>query len=396
MSKNSGRNPFRPGVGIHPPFLAGRAGPIGRFRAMLRGAPEQPANMRLTGLRGVGKTVLLHEFAREASASQWVAITEEVGAAHNSDDGIQRLARALTDKARLDISRIERVKKAVGKVITSRQLTVEWNEISFSVDSGKTGRGISKEFLELCSLAVDKGRAGVLLLLDEAQTLRDDKRRDGEHPLSLLIAAVVALQKQEVPIGLVLCGLPTLAGNLLKAKSYTERMFRGEVIGSLEAQDAQSALVEPLKDGPVSATKPLVKRVIAEVEGYPYFVQLWGAELWDAAFEGGTDTISERLLEATQPNIYHRLDNDFYEPRVSTLTPAEQDLLLLTATSKTYPPLLVHEVNDRSDKSPGNINVLLGRLVEAGVLYRLRKGQYDYTAPKFRQYLTRRIARMPV
>ena len=143
----------------------------------------------------------------------------------------------------------------------------------------------------------------------------------------------------------------------------------------------------------MTADEALVDRVIREVEGYPYFIQLWGAELWDAAFEGGTDRISVPLLDATQPHIYHRLDQDFYEPRVTTLTPAEQDLLLSTSTSPTYPPLLVSEIVGSSAKSPGNTNVLLGRLVEAGVLYRVRQGKYDYTAPKFRQYLVRRARR---
>ena len=102
--------------------------------------------------------------------------------------------------------------------------------------------------------------------------------------------------------------------------------------------------------------------------------------------------LTAELLDLVTPDIYRRLDIDFYEPRVATLTPAEQDLLLATTTCPSYPPLVVSEINDASEKTPGNINVLLGRLVEAGVIYRIRKGQYEYTAPKFRQYLQRRTA----
>jgi predicted transcriptional regulator of viral defense system len=97
------------------------------------------------------------------------------------------------------------------------------------------------------------------------------------------------------------------------------------------------------------------------------------------------------LLEAARKDIYRRLDSDFYEPRVTTLTPAEQDVLLASAAA-SYPPLVVADLNAAIDKSPANINVLLGRLVESGVLYRVRKGQYEYTAPKFRDYLVRRSA----
>jgi hypothetical protein len=177
----------------------------------------------------------------------------------------------------------------------------------------------------------------------------------------------------------------------LKARSYTERMFRGEEIGSLNRDDAQEAFAQPLAEagGDLQAEGVLVDRVIDEVEGYPYFIQLWGAELWDAAEIGDVDRLTTRLLETVRPDIYRRLDLDFYNPRVETLTPAEQDVLLGTAFAD-YPPLVVSKLNDAINKTPANVNVLLGRLVDNGVLYRLRKGEYDYTAPRFRDYLLRR------
>ncbi|MBA2461754.1 MAG: MarR family transcriptional regulator [Actinobacteria bacterium] len=169
-------------------------------------------------------------------------------------------------------------------------------------------------------------------------------------------------------------------------------MFRGEEIGSLSSSDARAAFTQPLAEieSEVTAAPDLVEEVIQEVEGYPYFIQLWGAELWDAADIADLRVLTIELLQAARQDIYRRLDIDFYEPRVATLTPAEQDVLLATAGCD-YPPLIVADLNDAVDKSPANINVLLGRLVESGVLYRIRKGQYEYTAPKFRGYLIRRV-----
>lgn len=362
---------------------------------MLRGAPELPANMRLTGLRGVGKTVLLKEFEERAKALGWAADTLEFGPSHNTDHGLYAGMRALTDKVKLAASKVERAKAAVGAVMKAAgRLGVTWNEFTVSLQPASAGlaeQNLAKELFDATEFVVEKGYSGLLLLLDEAQIVRDEKARSGDHPLSLLISAIVSLQKQEIPLGVVLCGLPTLTANLLKARSYTERMFRGEVIGTLPPEEARKALTEPLKDSPITVTPEVVDSVVEEVEGYPYFVQLWGAELWDAALNANVNEVSPAILEATQPDIYHRLDHDFYEPRIETLTPAEQDLLLATAAADTYPPLLVSEINEVSDKSAGNINVLLGRMVEAGVLYRIRKGQYEYTAPKFRHYLRRRI-----
>lgn len=393
MTISLGKNPFRPGVGTKPRYLAGRDAPLRRFMAMLRAAPEQPANMRLTGLRGVGKTVLLHEFEQQAIAANWVVMPLEIQPGHNTQDSLYQVLSHLAQRKREEMSRTQRVRAVAGNAARmARGLRVSWEGITLGLDPAEPGESgdLARVLFETVEVALSAGQGGVLLLLDEMQIIRDERDRSGEHPLSMLISAVVALQREEVPVGLVVCGLPTLTGNLLKARSYTERMFRGEHIGALAPSEAEAALTEPLRDTAARAGRTLVETIVGEVEGYPYFIQLWGAEIWDAAAQADTNDLVLPLLEAVRSEIYRRLDSDFYEPRVATLTPAEQDLLLATAVCPSYPPLVVGEINDASDKQPGNINVLLGRLVEAGVMYRVRKGQYEYTAPKFHQYLLRR------
>jgi len=357
--------------------------------------------MRLTGLRGVGKTVLLGEFGTVAEKAGWASAPLELQPSHNTDDAIVEALTNVLATAREKLSRMERLRRAVGSAARQAgSLGVAWGDFTVTYqpfsDSGR--EDLTRALFEVVEMAVEKGHGGFVLLLDEAQVVRDEhNRRSGEHPLSLLISSIVALQKAELPLGLVLCGLPTLTGNLLRARSYTERMFRGEEIGSLNPSEAREAFVQPPleTDSPVVIDDDLVETVIEEVEGYPYFVQLWGAELWDAADEAQTVRLSNTLLDAARRYIYQRLDLDFYEPRVSTLTPAEQDVLLATADCQ-YPPLVVADLNDAISKSPGNVNVLLGRLVENGALYRIRKGQYEYTAPKFRDFLVRRTGKAAV
>jgi hypothetical protein len=386
----SGKNPYRPGVGVRPLYLAGREGPLRRFDAMLRSAPEQQANMRVTGLRGVGKTVLLETFAEHAKGLDWEPAFMELQPAHNTDAAIVAAIGSLLERTRQRLSRLARLRSAAGKALRSTSLSVSWDEVSLSVSFGsEREEDLAREIFTTVQLALAKGRRGVVLLLDEAQLVHDERDRHGEHPLSLLIAPIVALQRRELPLGLVLCGLPTLTGNLQKARSYSERLFRGEEIDSLAQAQALEAFTRPLAQTVRSAVPALAKTVVTEVEGYPYFLQLWGSELWDAADLVGVDRLTPKLLDATRPDIYSRLDCDFYDPRVATLTPAEQDLLLASAGCP-YPPLRSSELGRASAKTPGNVNVLLGRLVDAGALYRIRKGEYAYTAPKFREYLLRR------
>jgi hypothetical protein len=396
MTAVPGKNPYRPGAATPPLFLAGREQQLSRFPRILAGAPEIPANVRLTGLRGVGKSVLLKEFEALARDAGWAVVRQQLEPRHNTEQSVSALLAVAIEAAKGRMSKARRVREAVSEAVEvgRRLLSVSYEDITFSVGGGRSVElDVSRNLYAAVEAALDTGHMGFALLLDEAQVIRDETSRTGEHPLSMLIAAVNGLQEAGLPLALVVSGLPTLRANLQKARTYSERMFRGEIIGALEGNPgpARDALVRPLQGTGAEADDALVQRVLDEVEGYPFFIQLWGAELWEAARDAGTSRLSVALLDSIEDDIYARLDEEFYAGRVETLTPSEQDLLLATARCP-YPPLRTADLRSRSAKSDGNINVLMGRLTEQGVLYRVNKGVYEYTAPKFHPYLVRRTA----
>ena len=390
----SERNPYRPGAAVSPVFLAGRGAEQRRFTSLLNAAPQLPANLRITGLRGVGKSVLLKRLEELATAGGWLTSRLQLEPRHNREDALAELIVALATQAQLRASRSERIKQRLREA--ARQVSavqVSWEDLSLSVDplAGDRQRGVAKALYDATESAVKAGYSGYLLMLDEAQVLSDETGRGGQHPLSLLVAALNSLQQQELQVGVVLCGLPTVRANLLRARTYTERVFRGEHIGALDARDAHDAFTRPLEGTGMTTTSDVADRVVDEVEGYPFFIQLWGAELWEAARDAGIDEFNTALLDVVEDDIYRRLDADFYAPRVEALTPAEQDLLLATAGCP-YPPLKTADIRRRAGKSESNVNVLMGRLAEQGVVYRIQKGQYEYTAPNFHEFLRRRGA----
>ena len=390
------KNPYRPGAATAPLHLAGREPQLARFKKILAGAPEIPANLRLTGLRGVGKSVLLKELEAVARQENWVVVRRQLEPRHNTEAELTELLVALTQAAERRLSRVRALRGAVSDAwIAGRGLlNITIEDITFSLAGAAASETeLAEALFDIVGGAVNTGHEGFAILLDEAQVIRDDKDRGGEHPLSMLVAAVNALQEAGLPIALVLCGLPTLRANLQRARTYSERMFKGENIGELEGNPgaARDAFVVPLNGTGISATDDLIARVLEEVEGYPFFIQLWGAELWEAAMDAKIDTFTVEMLDLIEEQIYVRLDEEFYAGRIETLTPSEQDVLMLSA-SCPYPPLKTADIRARSEKSDGNINVLMGRLTDQGVLYRIQKGQYAYTAPKFAEYLQRRKA----
>lgn len=395
MSFSEAKNPYRPGVGLRPTFLAGRDSRIAEFKRVLRQAPEIPGNVRLTGLRGVGKTVLLGKLQEVSEEQGWMTISVELEPRHCADETFSALIESKADDLISRASLVGKIKgkvhEAVNNLRSMATVTFEGFEWSLAGDLDKATRDVAQKLDEACRAATQVGKHGVVIYFDEAQVLTDEKSPVGNHPLSTLVAAISTLQKQQVPVCLVLCGLPTLAVNLLSARTYSERMFRGFEIGALDDEDARAAFTIPLEENIIGATPELVDRVVKAVAGYPYFIQLWGAELWEHAFESDLSEIGTEVLDVIEPRILERLDLDFYEPRIQSLTPAEQDLLISSANCE-YPPIVVEQLNDMSVKAPGNVNVLLGRLVKANILYRPRKGQYLYTAPQFREFLQRRKA----
>lgn len=389
------RNPYRPGAATPPLHLAGREPQLRRFPKILHSAPEIPANVRLTGLRGVGKSVLLKEFEQLARDEGWAVMRHQLEPRHDTEQALAELVAGSVALATSRLSRARRVRAAVsGAVEVGRRVlgTVTFEDVTVGLGGARQLElDLSRNLFAAVEAALDTGHEGFALLLDEAQVLRDETARHGEHPLSMLVAAVNALQEAGLPLALVLCGLPTLRANLQRARTYSERMFRGEVIAALSGNPgpARDAFVFPLDGTGIDVDEELVTRVLEEVEGYPFFIQLWGAELWEAARDAGVQHFSRPLLDSIEEDIYRRLDEEFYAGRVETLTPSEQDLLLSTAGCP-YPPLRTADLRTRTDKSDGNVNVLMGRLTDQGVLYRVSKGTYEYTAPKFHEYLQRR------
>ncbi len=396
MTQAPGKNPYRPGAATPPLYLAGRDPELRRFPRILAGSPELPANIRLTGLRGIGKSVLLKEYEALAVEAGWAVIRYQLEPRHNTEQALASLVADLTTAAKLRMSRTSRVKARLGGALAAGRnlVTVSYEDITFPLSGAISDQTeISRELYDAVEAALKSGHTGFAILLDEAQVIRDEQDRAGQHPLSMLVAAVNVLQEAGLPLALVLCGLPTLRANLQRARTYSERMFRGENLAALEGNPgpARDAFVKPLSNTHIQADDELVTRVLEEVEGYPFFIQLWGAELWEAAIDAGATVFTISMLDAIEQDIYRRLDDEFYAGRVETLTPSEQDLLMSSA-SCSYPPLRTAELRGASQKSEGNINVLMGRLTEQGVLFRTQKGVYEYTAPKFHGYLERRAA----
>ena len=285
------RNPFAPGAGQRPPELAGRDREVDAFEIVLervaRGRPER--SLVLTGLRGVGKTVLLGELRSLAIRAGWGAGKIEA----RPEAELRRplsaaLHRAIRDLAvRHDDG--ERVDEVLGilKAFAQRssadgaKLRDRWQPgIDVAARSGRADSGdieidLVELFTEVAGLAADVG-TGVAILIDEMQDLRPDD-------VSALCAACHELSQSRAPLVVVGAGLPHLPAVLSASKSYSERLFRYSRIGQLDRKDADFALLAPAEREDATFDADALDALFDASSGYPYFVQAYGKAAWDAA-----------------------------------------------------------------------------------------------------------------
>jgi hypothetical protein len=405
------KNPYRPGVGTRPPYLAGREPQVHRFERLLEDYPEKRRNLRVTGLRGVGKTVLLKEYERIARRHEWVVVRrdwsarlcEEADFATAIADYLREAVETLSVKAKVK-NRVTTAMKAIG------QVQVQLGEgVVVSVGPGSEPRKSAGSVLEdrlrvalthVGEIARAQDR-GVALMFDEAHSVYDRPAKR-QYPLGALLSALVAAQDDDesaLPVMLVLCGLPPLIGNIHAARSNAERLFRAEEIGNLPLEPsppeklsaAAQALVRPAQD--ITYGQGVAERIARDVDGYPYFIQWFGEALWDAADLDGATTISTELYERERRVIQRSLDDEFFEPRYRDARQADQGTLRV-ATSLGGERFTKADLDTATSRSTGALAQSLTRLIADNLIYRDDHGVYAYTAPMFGDFMRRRHERL--
>ncbi len=381
-------NPFRPGNGVPPPYLAGRDRLLATFDDWLIEEPPLHANWALTGLRGTGKTVLLGEFATRAERAGWLTLQRELGDRHRDDI---RLAEAMAEDCDALIGRADAL-AAVGQAIESgarwlRPRRISIGEVSVDPSYASPARAPADlmriALAQLDSILSHGERPGAILLYDEAHLLADDRGRE-RFPLSGLLAALGAAQRQRPRVRIVVCGLPTLSLNLKRARTYAERMFRHAVVGNLELDAAEEALAIPLAASGRSFGLSLITEIVEQTAGYPYFLQFFAAF---ACSRIGLEHIELADYQRVESALLHELDLAFFEDRFEGAPRTEQ--LVLEAMARDAGPATLRRLRPQLT-DVASVDLLIRRLIERGLVYRTGRATYDFALPLFRSFIRRR------
>jgi len=382
------RNPYAPGAGRAPAALVGRQEQLESWDVALRRieAGRDAQSVVLYGLRGVGKTVLLSRFASTARERDWLVAQVEAKSGATIRDAIgEAFHDNLVDLARPGVG--HRVLKALKTALSfkaSYDSTGKWsfgldldNAAGGGADTGGFESDLGKLLRDLSAAAEEKG-VGVAVLVDEAQDLARDE-------LIALCSIVHAANQRGDRLVLALAGLPSLPRRLAEAKSYAERLFDFHPVGALDAAAAATALAEPARAERVAWGDDALDYLVDAASGYPYFLQQYGQEAWNAA-ERTPITLADARLGVARGQL--DLDNGFFRARWDRATPSEREYLRAMA------------VDGDGGSSSGEVAVRLGKkvtslgparagLIGKGLIYSPDHGVVAYTVPGMAAFVRR-------
>lgn len=383
-------NPYTPNAGARPDVLVGRDDQLAAFDVLLkriaRGRTEQ--SMIITGLRGVGKTVLLGQFREVALKQSWSVVEYEV--VKHDDKAFRRDIAARLRPALLELeSRArwsDRFKKAAA-ALTSFTVSVDaegtWqaglnvDAIEGLADHGDLTMDLTDVLLSLGEAAQDKSK-GVVLLLDEIQFL-------SKVQLESLIVALHKVVQRALPITLVGAGLPQIAELAGDSKSYAERLFKFPEIRNLEEQDAKRALNEPATAEGASYEEDALDLAFELTGGYPYFIQELGHAVWGVA---GDSPITRGDIEDAAELYEAKLDTSFFRVRLDRAT--ELQSAYLRAMAQLGPePQKAGDVAAVLERESTQLGPTRAELIDMGLLYTPQHGYAAFTVPHFDKFMLR-------
>jgi hypothetical protein len=394
-------NPFRPGAGHRPPYLAGRFQEIEGFKKLLN-QEVIVDNLVLTGLRGVGKTVLLDEFRPLSIEAGWLWVGTELSESTCvSEDTIA--LRLITDLAVVTSGIIisSEVQKTFGFSGVEKRIETQLDYYTLkSIYEELPGLSSDKlkGVLELVwSCVHNKGYRGVIFAYDEAQTMSDQAQKE-QYPLSLLLEVFQSIQRKNIPFMLILTGLPTLFPKLVEARTFAERMFSVMFLDRLGKKDSRDAIVEPVKKShcPVKFSTNAVDEIVKSSGGYPYFIQYICKEAFDMYLQELKITQDPQIdYRKAVEEITRKLDNDFFAGRWARATDRQRELLHVIANLNTSDEeFSVQEVVEAARKlkkpfSSSHVNQMLNTLTLMGLVYKNRHGRYSFAVPLLGEYIRR-------
>lgn len=181
--------------------------------------------------------------------------------------------------------------------------------------------------------------------------------------------------------------MPQLIALTGEAKSYAERLFSFPEVGQLTNEAAAEAIRAPLQRHGVAIDDVALADMVRVTRGYPYFLQEWGYEVWNAAPQS---PVTLRDAQLATRGALSRLDAEFFAVRLNRLTPKEPEYMRGMAALGPGP----HRSGDiaaKLGKSVKTVAPVRDALIKKGMLFSPQHGDTAFTVPMFDEFMKRAL-----
>lgn len=379
-------NPYRPGAGLMPVYIAGRDEDIQNvdqmFEALTLNIPTQ--SIIFSGLRGVGKTVLINKLQSIAEDRGIFCKHIEI---EERNDFISQIAECSQSFLR-KVSTKEKFRHLVQKPLEAiKSLVVSFNpgENIFSLSmqdrdlylSNNLTQSLTDVFTTIGETA-QKTETPICFFIDEIQYMK-------QNQLGSLIAALHRTNQLGYPVMIVGAGLPKIYKMLSDERSYSERLFVYKQVDSLTYEQSKKAIEEPVRKFHVSYTENAIKKIVEITKGYPFFIQ----QLCQIVYKRTDSSVIEYSdVDQGIDEFLKMLDDGFFRSRYERC--AESDKKFIFAMVKCGElPCTISNVAKNLHKSVSSISTTRAQLISKGIIYPVRYKELDFTVPEFSGFIQR-------
>lgn len=379
-------NPYRPGAGLMPMYLAGRDEDISNieqmFMASTMNVPTQ--SVIFSGLRGVGKTVLLNKLQKIAEDMDIFCRHIEIEERNDFISQIATCSQAFLRK----VSAKEKFKHLIQKpldAIKSLVVSFDPNDSTFSLSlqdrelyqSANLTQSLMEVFTTIGETAF-KSETPICFFIDEIQYMK-------EAELGALIAALHRTNQLGYPVMVVGAGLPKIYKMLSDEKSYSERLFLYEEIGTLTEGQSRKAIVEPAKRFGISYKDEAIDEIIRITKGYPFFIQ----QLCQIVYNNMKNEMIVRSdIEDSIPAFFKVLDTGFFKVRYERCSEGDKKFIFAMVRCGEL-PCTISNIARQLDKNVKQISPTRAQLINKGIIYPVRHSELDFTVPEFSGFIQR-------
>ena len=383
-----------------PPYLAGRSDEQQAFKRKLA-QTVIIENLIITGLRGVGKSVLLESLKPIARSEGWLWVGDDFTESRSLSE--ERVADSIVNDLSLALSPIfveTQLTMPVGfggmQTISSKPLDYTDLRRLYDATHGLPADKLKVVLRFVGNLLDRTAFKGIVFAYDEAQNM-GDRAQENEYPLSLLLDVFQSIQRSPggLPFMLVLTGLPTLFPKLNATRTYTERMFDVILLDRLNDEASKEAITRPIIDTgcPYTFHDAMVNKIVDMSGGYPFFIQFMCKEYFDAWIsrgKAGTD------LAVPEDEILRKLDQRFFSARWDNASDRQREFMtMISCLPHSGGEFRVNDIVSMSKKFLGkpfnisNAQMMLQTLIENDFVFRNRRGRYSLAVPLLDRFIER-------